>query len=69
MCGPVNKPLPLSDDEYARREEARYASLEAPEVVAEFIPAPMAEERCERDVDYMLAHENFQLYSEWGIVR
>jgi len=73
MSGPLTKPLPLSDDEYARREE-EHAALEEAQLVGasepEFLPISRVEtERVERDWDYMLAHDDLALYSEWGVVR
>jgi hypothetical protein len=73
MTGPLTKPLPLSDDDYARREEERAAMEEVHLVEVrepEFLPISSVEdEKVERDYDYMEAHDNFALYSEWGVVR
>jgi hypothetical protein len=72
MSGPLTKPVPLSDDDYARREEERIASEEVHLVEAqepEFLPVSNVDvERVETDYDYMQAHDNFALYSETGRV-
>jgi hypothetical protein len=73
MRAPAHKPSPLSDDDYARQEEERYALGEPPETIIEapeFLPIGSVEvERVETDWDYMLAHENPRLFDEWGIAR
>jgi hypothetical protein len=71
--GPLTKPQPLSADDYARREEEQAAMEELHLVEVqepEFLPiANVDVERVELDYDYMQAHDNFALHSEWGIVR
>lgn len=83
MTGPVNKPIPLSDDDYARQEEERIALEEARETrgedfwdglearahAAELLPIDTVDvERVELDTDRMAHQEDLALYAETGRV-
>lgn len=73
MTGPLTKPLPLSDDDYARQEEERTALEEAPEVVMEtpeFLPIATVEvERVEREWTRMEeGSPERRSYDDWGRV-
>ena len=83
MSGPVNKPLPLSDEDYVRREVERLTSEEASGMhedfwddveararLSEVLPVNRPdEERVEREWTAMARGEDLALYSEFGVVR